>query len=543
MPKEERKSGSCGVSMAPKLKLEQDKDLERALRLSKDQHLREQKRMTVKDEPRISVKTELHTTKTEPRANVKAELPSTAVKREQCGIKAESGSATGVKAEQRDEPLPSLKAKIEQLRKVKGELKTKMENDCSVDDLVRRGLELRAQAQKKVKREPGKKRSGIKIKKERSRNANGLMRKKPRITQKTRAVRREIMARELPLSEELAELLGVSEASRPDIVRRLWAYCRDNGMLNPENKREIQFDAKLQQMMGSSSASMPQLISLVNPHIDYVKGEQIKAEAKQEVKTETGQKVKFESSAKRACKGEQRDPVKHEVKTERKDPFKLLAAKREKLTRALASPQRAKTESTTIGQRAKIEPTTVGRSAEVQSAAQEALRVIVPRITKFDATSSVVQFTAPPGCADFEAVAVPAPGSSDGSRRAPCVAEFREDGDGSLALHVESRLENLNPEVAYQISVQTLGGAACSLEAGLPQRARPKAWSQREVEIWCGSQQVPELLQMVQKYGIDGQTLLSLGEEDLRQSGLVVPFLLRRVVAGLDALRDDCFLA
>merc|ERR1712039_345276 len=130
-------------------------------------------------------------------------------------------------------------------------------------------------------------------------------------------------------------------------------------------------------------------------------------------------------------------------------------------------------------------------------------------------------------------------GSSD-KRQVACTMEFRESCDGSMALHVEALISGLKPAVAYQVFFQTKNGSSRSREAYLPQRANPAKWAQRDVEVWCASQHVPELLQMVQKYGIDGQTLLSLEEEDLRQSGLNVPFLLRRVVAGLEQLKKIC---
>merc|ERR1719238_2623116 len=121
------------------------------------------------------------------------------------------------------------------------------------------------------------------------------------------------MNRELALSSELSDVLGVSAASRPDAVSRLWAYCRENGLLNPENKKEIRFDTKLEKMMGQPTATMPQLISLLTPHFDYTQ-----PVVKQEAKKEPG---------KMEMKKEQQ--VKRETKQEKPPPPKQPTAKRE----------------------------------------------------------------------------------------------------------------------------------------------------------------------------------------------------------------------
>merc|ERR1711971_6246 len=232
--KKERVISKCEQS---RTKTEHDPDLKRAMSLSLEGAKQ------VKAEQPIKTKVELRTgVKTERHSNVKPEIGAAA--------------AAPTTAEQ----LPPIRAKIEQLRKV-GLMKTKSEllknanenegNSNGIDKFVARGLQLRRQEQR-VKREGGArgKSSGIKVKKERARNLNGNLRKKPRVTAKRRKASREAMAREIALSAELGDILGASALSRPETVRRLWAYCRDNDMLNPENKREICFNQDLENMFG-----------------------------------------------------------------------------------------------------------------------------------------------------------------------------------------------------------------------------------------------------------------------------------------------------
>merc|ERR1712039_323561 len=93
-----------------------------------------------------------------------------------------------------------------------------------------------------------------------------------------------------------------------------------------------------------------------------------------------------------------------------------------------------------------------------------------------------------------------------------------------------------SPELAYHITVRICGSAG-GCKVMLPQRAWPAKWSSRDVVAWCQAQHVPELLRMAESYAIDGATLLTLGEEDLKASGMAAPFLLRKTLASLAALR------
>lgn len=494
-----------------KVKGEKDPDLERAMRLSlqEEKKAKSEKHSNVKAEQRIGVKTE-------PRVGVKAE--------QQVRVKAERGAAASASSGQQ---LPSMDVKLEQLRKlgtskIKSELLRREEQDTSsIADLVKRGLQMRAKEQK-VKREKGTsgKKRLFKVKKERCKTLCGKFRKKPRITAKRRKASREVMNREIALSEELGELLGADSLSRPEAVKQLWAYCRDNGMLNPENRREIIFDAKLEQMMGQKTASMMGLQGILTGHFDYTRPV-VKLEAKQE----PGSKSR---SMKMEAKKEPQKTVKHEMKQEKsgasKCPVAQLLAKREQFAKSEVGSKRLKNE-----------PSSSSSLGANQSAVEEVLATTVLQITSFDRTSVVVQCAAPPGRFQLEAVAKP--DADKPEVRAPCVVEVREDRNGEFVPYAEAKLVGLDPKQAYHVTVQISGGGGCSHQALLPQRMSPSKWSPRDVAVWCQAQHVPELVRMAQNYAINGKTLLSLGEEDLKASGLAAPFLLRRTLEGLKGLR------
>jgi chromatin remodeling complex protein RSC6 len=58
-------------------------------------------------------------------------------------------------------------------------------------------------------------------------------------------------------SKELAAVVGSSPLPRTEVVSKVWDYIKSNNLQNPENKREILADAKLQAVFdGKSKVSM-----------------------------------------------------------------------------------------------------------------------------------------------------------------------------------------------------------------------------------------------------------------------------------------------
>jgi chromatin remodeling complex protein RSC6 len=51
-------------------------------------------------------------------------------------------------------------------------------------------------------------------------------------------------------SKELAAVVGSGPLSRGEVVSRVWDYIKKNNLQNPENKREILADGKLEPVFG-----------------------------------------------------------------------------------------------------------------------------------------------------------------------------------------------------------------------------------------------------------------------------------------------------
>ena len=57
-------------------------------------------------------------------------------------------------------------------------------------------------------------------------------------------------------SKELAAVVGSSPLPRGEVVSKIWDYIKKNNLQNPENRREILADAKLEPVFGKKKVTM-----------------------------------------------------------------------------------------------------------------------------------------------------------------------------------------------------------------------------------------------------------------------------------------------
>lgn len=69
------------------------------------------------------------------------------------------------------------------------------------------------------------------------------------------------------LSSELQAVVGTSKATRPQIVKKLWAYIKSNKCQDVKNRRMIVPDKKLGAVIGSKPVDMLKLAGHLNKHI------------------------------------------------------------------------------------------------------------------------------------------------------------------------------------------------------------------------------------------------------------------------------------
>ena len=69
------------------------------------------------------------------------------------------------------------------------------------------------------------------------------------------------------VSEDLQAIVGGKTLTRPEIVKKLWAYIKANKCQDTKNRRLIVPDAKLSKVIGSKPVDMMKLAGLLSKHI------------------------------------------------------------------------------------------------------------------------------------------------------------------------------------------------------------------------------------------------------------------------------------
>ncbi|CAK9438808.1 uncharacterized protein LODBEIA_P30320 [Lodderomyces beijingensis] len=73
--------------------------------------------------------------------------------------------------------------------------------------------------------------------------------------------------REMALSADLQRVIGEEMCSRPQVVKKLWAYIKENDLQNPSDKRQIMCDEKLQQLFKKKTVGAFEMNRILSKHI------------------------------------------------------------------------------------------------------------------------------------------------------------------------------------------------------------------------------------------------------------------------------------
>jgi chromatin remodeling complex protein RSC6 len=68
-------------------------------------------------------------------------------------------------------------------------------------------------------------------------------------------------------SKELAAVVGSAPLPRPEVVSKVWAYIKKNDLQNPQNKREILADDKLEAVFGRKKVTMFEMNKYLAAHL------------------------------------------------------------------------------------------------------------------------------------------------------------------------------------------------------------------------------------------------------------------------------------
>ena len=94
--------------------------------------------------------------------------------------------------------------------------------------------------------------------------------KKAAAPKKAKTARKPTAAfmKELTPSAALAAVVGASPLPRTEVVKKLWAYIKKNGLQDAKNRRNINADAKLKEVFGGkTTVSMFDMTKLVSKHL------------------------------------------------------------------------------------------------------------------------------------------------------------------------------------------------------------------------------------------------------------------------------------
>ena len=73
--------------------------------------------------------------------------------------------------------------------------------------------------------------------------------------------------RALTPSAALAAVIGATPIPRTEVVKKLWAYIKKNGLQDSQNRRNINADDKLKPIFGKGTVSMFEMTKLVSKHL------------------------------------------------------------------------------------------------------------------------------------------------------------------------------------------------------------------------------------------------------------------------------------
>jgi chromatin remodeling complex protein RSC6 len=75
------------------------------------------------------------------------------------------------------------------------------------------------------------------------------------------------IAKPVTPSPELAAIVGSADLPRSEIVSKMWDHIKKNNLQNPENKREILADDKLEKIFGTKKVTMFEMNKHISKHV------------------------------------------------------------------------------------------------------------------------------------------------------------------------------------------------------------------------------------------------------------------------------------
>lgn len=84
----------------------------------------------------------------------------------------------------------------------------------------------------------------------------------------TKEKKQSAFMKEMEVSDALAEIVGRKKLARTEVTKKLWEYIKKHNLQDKQNKRQINPDAKLAKVLGSTQPiDMFKMTSKISKHI------------------------------------------------------------------------------------------------------------------------------------------------------------------------------------------------------------------------------------------------------------------------------------
>ena len=99
---------------------------------------------------------------------------------------------------------------------------------------------------------------------------NNQFKKSPNITNNSNMPKGGGLTKPMKLSEELADICGVEEASRGQCMKHLFAYIKEHGLKDPENGSFFTPDKKMAQVFGTEKIRSFSMSKYIGAHLSKI---------------------------------------------------------------------------------------------------------------------------------------------------------------------------------------------------------------------------------------------------------------------------------
>jgi chromatin remodeling complex protein RSC6 len=76
-----------------------------------------------------------------------------------------------------------------------------------------------------------------------------------------------LMMTKCKLSADLASIVGTQSATRPEVVKKIWAYIKKHKLQDAKKRRMIKPDKKLSAVLGKKPIDMLKMAGMISKHI------------------------------------------------------------------------------------------------------------------------------------------------------------------------------------------------------------------------------------------------------------------------------------